>query len=96
VRVFKTDELRLLLGVLDRGVLERRVMRLLDAYVPWGETVAASECGGVCGIDRVGVCCACGGGSAWASSKKLAFDVISIKPTVDANEPAGLKATHDG
>jgi hypothetical protein len=99
VRVFKTDELRLLLGVLDGGVLERRVMRLLDACVPWGEAVADGECGGVCGGDRVGVCCGCGGGSgtcAWASSKKLAFDVISIKPTVDANEPAGLKATHDG
>jgi hypothetical protein len=28
--------------------------------------------------------------------KKIAFDVISIKPTGDANEQAGLGATHDG
>jgi hypothetical protein len=61
------------LGVLDGGVLERRVMRLLDARVPWGEAVAGGECGVVCGGDGVGVCCGCGGGSgtyAWASSKE--------------------------
>jgi hypothetical protein len=28
--------------------------------------------------------------------KKTAFDLISIKPTGDANEQAGLGATHDG
>jgi len=32
----QADEPRLLLGVLDGSVLERHVMRLLDARVPWG------------------------------------------------------------
>jgi hypothetical protein len=71
VRVFKADEPRLLLGVLDGGVLERRVMRLLDARVPWGRqwrVVTAVGCAAV-----MGLACAAGavlGTCAWASSKE--------------------------
>src|ERR1700728_4180341 len=36
VRVFKADEPRLLRGVLEGGVLERRLRRQLDPRVPWG------------------------------------------------------------
>jgi hypothetical protein len=97
--VFKADEPRLLLGVLDGGALERRVMRLLDARVPWGRrwrVVSAVGC-----VAVMGLVCAAGavvgvGPVLGQAVKKIAFDVISIKPTGDANEQAGLGATHDG
>jgi len=93
--VFKADEPRLLLGVLDGGVLERRVMRLLDARVRW-RVVSAVGC-----VAVMGLVCAAGavvgvGPVLGQAVKKIAFDVISTKPTGDANEQAGLGATHDG
>src|SRR6266852_8647309 len=70
-----------------------------DAAAGCSCAVAGGECGGVCGGDGVGVCCGCGGGVGpvlGQAVKKIAFDVISTKPTGDANEQAGLGATHDG
>jgi hypothetical protein len=99
VRVFKADEPRLLLGVLDGGVLQRRAMRLLDARVPWGmQWRVVSAVGYAAMMELV---CAAGavvgvGPVLGQAVKKIAFDVISIKPTGDANEQAGLGATHDG
>ena len=81
MRVFKADEPRLLVGVLDGGGLERRVMRLLDARVPWGRRWRV--------VSGVGV-----GPVLGQAVRKIAFDVISIKPTGDA-EQAVLGATHD-
>ncbi len=59
MRVFKADEPRLLLGVLDGGVLERRVMRLLDARVRW-RVVSAVGC-----VAVMGLVCAAGAVVEW-------------------------------
>ncbi len=94
MRVFKRAEPKFLLSVLDGGVLERRVMRLLESRVPWArrwQVAAAVGCVGACAALSAGVVMAGARPIHFAEEAQLLhaegplprFEVATIKPGSD-------------
>jgi len=93
----------LLLGVVDGGSLERRVMRLIDTRLPWARrwrVVSAVGCVVVLGAASMGVGMLgvrpSAAQGAEGATKLPVFEVVSVKPLKEARGMMHVQFTADG